>query len=203
MIRNLAAAMSFSSFPRDGETVLARGNGNERSRGRFRETDYEARDYSVKLIGIRPGAWRPKFTYIYEDMAGVVFIANLLDYDKRLMEGDDSTLLSHHMLVFSSVCNIKYTADRPILLILSNCWAFKSKLRTSPLSSSYPEYDGGEDPQKAVEYLVNKFRCLDVRNRGKLFVEVIDIFDMSMVRDVLEGFESTILQKALTELRAV
>lgn len=190
--------MSLSSFPREGELLARESN---KSYVGFREITYDASDYSVHLIGISSGAWRTKWTHLYEDTTGVVFIASLLDYDKRLTEGDKSTLLIHNMTVFSSICNLKYAADRPFLLVLSNCWAFKARLRVSPLSDSYPIYDGSNDPQKAMDYLVNNFKELDRRQSGKLFVKVVDVVDMSTVREMLEGFESTILQEALARIR--
>ncbi|KAK6839426.1 guanine nucleotide-binding protein alpha subunit [Apiospora arundinis] len=198
LIRNLAAAMSLCSFPREGELLARESN---KSYVGFREITYDASDYSVHLIGISSGAWRKKWTHLYEDMTGVVFIASLLDYDKRLMEDDNSTLLIHNMTVFNSVCNLKHAADRPILLVLSNCWAFKARVRVSPLSASYPIYDGSNDPQEAMNYLVNNFKDLDRRESGKLFVKVVDVVDMSTVREMLEGFESTILREALTRIR--
>jgi guanine nucleotide-binding protein subunit alpha len=61
------------------------------------------------------------------------------------------------MTLFESVANSRWFVKTAIILFLNKIDLFRAKLPHSPLSVTFPEYEGGADYDAACEFLLEKF----------------------------------------------
>eukprot|EP00300_Choanocystis_sp_HF-7_P023936 c2532_g1_i1.p1 GENE.c2532_g1_i1~~c2532_g1_i1.p1 ORF type:complete len:132 (+),score=36.05 c2532_g1_i1:95-490(+) len=59
--------------------------------------------------------------------------------------------------LFEQICNSRWTQKLALILFLNKSDIFREKIRTSPLSDLFPEYDGGDDYNKACGFVKNLF----------------------------------------------
>lgn len=69
------------------------------------------------------------------------------------------------LVLFDSLVNSRWFSKTTVFLFFNKVDLFKQKLKTSPLASYFPDYNGGNDVDCAVKYLLERFHQV---NRAKL-----------------------------------
>jgi len=119
------------------------------------------------------------------------------------------------LVLFDSVVNSRWFMRTSIILFLNKVDLFKQKLARSPLSNYFPDYQGGNDVNRAAKYLLWRFNQV---NRAHLnlypqyvilpFSSAVDdangfsltqATDTSNIRLVFAAVKETILQNALKD----
>jgi guanine nucleotide-binding protein G(i) subunit alpha len=108
----------------------------------------------------------------------VLFVVDLLCYD-NIISGDNE--MTDRIQLFESVVNGKSFPKTTIVLFLSNISKFRQKLAHSPLETHFPDYDGGEDGDRAAEYLLGRFKQVDRSQRNRLYAHLVDPYDTSNI----------------------
>lgn len=61
------------------------------------------------------------------------------------------------LVLFDSVVNSRWFLRTSIILFLNKVDLFRQKLPRSPFSHYFPDYSGGDNPQRAVKYILWRF----------------------------------------------
>lgn len=73
--------------------------------------------------------------------------------------------MQESLVLFESIVNSRWFLSTSIILFLNKTDIFNKKIKKSPLEKYYPEYQGGNDPDKATKFILWKFASM---NRAKL-----------------------------------
>lgn len=65
--------------------------------------------------------------------------------------------MNESLILFDSVVNSRWFMRTSIVLFLNKVDLFRAKIERSPLSNYFPEYSGGNDPNRAAKFLLWKF----------------------------------------------
>jgi len=100
-------------------------------------------------------------TKILFQFAGIqfcLFTVDLTCYDQYLDDRQNTNALQDRLSLLKAVSRSAYFAETIILLILTNASAFANKLASSPLSTHFSDYGGGNDVAAAKKYILKCFR---------------------------------------------
>jgi len=125
--------------------------------------------------------WIPQF----QDVKGVVFVVDLCSYSQALPPSPHNskllkclytfnivgtgrsiyTKLMETLYLFEAVVNSRSYRESSIFLFFTGMGALKKKLVEERLSDHFPDYRGGEDVDRAVDYILGLFTKV---NRAQL-----------------------------------
>ena len=169
--------------------------------GRFsasmlREAHVERGTHTLQLIDLVRTTERRKWIHCFENTTCVIFVADLAYYDIHSLEGSSENYLTDEMSLFESVANSAWFRKTPILLVLTNVAAFKEKVTVSPLSNDFPDYTGGPDADKAVEFLREEFNKR-VKDEKDLYIHLSEVYGAENVVGLVETMERTTIRTVL------
>ncbi|KEY68626.1 hypothetical protein S7711_00507 [Stachybotrys chartarum IBT 7711] len=122
----------------------------------LREVDLERDGYSIQLLSPKLRGERRKWAHFLENTTCLIYVADLSIYDLDITYPQDN-LLEDSMFLFETLANSRWFDNTPIVLILSNIAAFKKRLSVNPLTGFFPDYDGGEDADRALDFIQGRF----------------------------------------------
>lgn len=141
---------------------------------------------------------RKKWIHCFEAVTSIIFCVALSEYDQVLLEESGQNRMAESLVLFDSVINSRWFVRSSIILFLNKIDLFKAKLPNVPLINWFPDYQGGEDVNKAAKYILYRFTQV---NRAKLniYPHLTQATDTSNIRLVFAAVKETILQNALKD----
>ncbi|ORX60294.1 guanine nucleotide binding protein, alpha subunit [Hesseltinella vesiculosa] len=141
---------------------------------------------------------RKKWIHCFETVTSIIFCVALSEYDQVLLEESRQNRMMESLVLFESVINSRWFLRTSIILFLNKTDIFRSKLPRVPLDRYFPDYGGGQDPNKAAKYILWRF---NQTNRAKLniYPHLTQATDTSNIRLVFAAIKETILQNALKD----
>ncbi|CAO3587552.1 unnamed protein product [Absidia cylindrospora] len=141
---------------------------------------------------------RKKWIHCFEAVTSIIFCVALSEYDQVLLEESRQNRMMESLVLFESVINSRWFLRTSIILFLNKTDVFKGKLPKVPLERYFPDYGGGQDPNKAAKYILWRF---NQTNRAKLniYPHLTQATDTSNIRLVFAAIKETILQNALKD----
>jgi len=83
------------------------------------------------------------------------------------------------LALFDSICNSRWFVRTSIILFLNKIDLFREKLERSPISSFFPDYQGGSDFQAASDYFSQRFVGLNQSNAKQIYTHFTVRFPLS------------------------
>ncbi|KAI8066846.1 heterotrimeric G-protein alpha subunit, GPA3-like protein [Gongronella butleri] len=141
---------------------------------------------------------RKKWIHCFEAVTSIIFCVALSEYDQVLLEENRQNRMMESLVLFESVINSRWFLRTSIILFLNKTDIFRAKLPRVPLDRYFPDYGGGQDPNKAAKYILWRF---NQTNRAKLniYPHLTQATDTSNIRLVFAAIKETILQNALKD----
>eukprot|EP00301_Raphidiophrys_heterophryoidea_P020645 c5283_g1_i1.p1 GENE.c5283_g1_i1~~c5283_g1_i1.p1 ORF type:complete len:348 (-),score=75.72 c5283_g1_i1:537-1580(-) len=136
---------------------------------------------------------RRKWIHCFQDVEGVIFVAAINEYDQVLFEDEKTNRLKEALRLFQEISNTRFFSSTSMILFLNKKDLFEEKIKTVDLNSCFPEYIGGCDYNKAVDFIKNKFS--DARNSRtqEIFIHITTATSTGNVRFVFESVRESIL----------
>lgn len=85
-------------------------------------------------------------------------LAFLFIDDMKLVEDERVNRMHESLELFKEVGSSQWFRNTLFIVFFNKIDLFKEKLKHSPLSTFFPEYTGGSDPQQALEFIQQKFK---------------------------------------------
>ncbi|KAF7359644.1 Heterotrimeric G-protein alpha subunit, GPA3-like protein [Mycena venus] len=141
---------------------------------------------------------RKKWIHCFESVTSIIFCTALSEYDQVLLEERKVNRMRESLYLFESVINSRWFLRTSVFLFLNKIDVFKRKLPKIPFARFFPEYEGGNDLQRAAKYILWKFMQ---GNRAKLTVypHITQATDTKNIRLVFAAVKETVLQNALKD----
>ena len=140
---------------------------------------------------------RKKWIHQFENITNIIYMVDLCSYDEVLLDGDNKqNRMAEKMVLFNSVVESRWIMRTSIILFFTNLNQFKQKLVRAPMKDYFPDYNGGNDFNRAAKYLLWRFNQM---NRAHLDIlpHLVELTDASIARLVLSDIKETVLQQAL------
>jgi len=101
---------------------------------------------------------RKKWIHCFDDVKALLFVVDLAGYDQVMFEDASQNRMKESLLLFSQICNNPVFANTPIFLFLNKKDLFESLIRETSLKKCFPEYDGQQDVQAALQFITSQFQ---------------------------------------------
>ncbi|KAI8377539.1 heterotrimeric G-protein alpha subunit, GPA3-like protein [Radiomyces spectabilis] len=163
------------------------------------ETRFSMGQLSVHMFDVGgQRSERKKWIHCFEGVTSIIFCVALSEYDQVLLEESRQNRMMESLVLFESVINSRWFLRTSIILFLNKIDLFKAKLPKVPLQKFFPDYQGGQDPNKAAKYILWRF---NQTNRAKLdiYPHLTQATNTSNIRLVFAAIKETILQNALKD----
>ncbi|KAK5998366.1 Guanine nucleotide-binding protein alpha-3 subunit [Cladobotryum mycophilum] len=163
------------------------------------ETRFQMGQLSIHMFDVGgQRSERKKWIHCFENVTSIIFCVALSEYDQVLLEESSQNRMMESLLLFDSVVNSRWFMRTSIILFLNKVDIFKQKLSRSPLANYFPDYQGGNDVNKAAKYLLWRFNQVN-RAHLNLYPHLTQATDTSNIRLVFAAVKETILNNALKD----
>jgi guanine nucleotide-binding protein G(o) subunit alpha len=85
---------------------------------------------------------RKKWIHCFENVNCVLFCVALSAYDQTLREDSDVNRMQESLKLFGSILNNRWFMNTSIMLLLNKKDLFEKKIKVSPLTVCFPDYEG-------------------------------------------------------------
>jgi len=86
----------------------------------------------------------------FDNITAIIFVASLSEYDQ---EEKGKNRMEESLQLFEGICSLPWFKDTPVILFLTKKDILKEKLKKIPLTKYFHEYNGGEDWEKAGNFI--------------------------------------------------
>ncbi|KJE92418.1 GTP-binding protein alpha subunit [Capsaspora owczarzaki ATCC 30864] len=143
---------------------------------------------------------RRKWIHCFENVASIIFLVSLSEYDQQLFEEETQNRLKESLRLFDNIVNYRWFSKTSIILFLNKTDIFDEKIRYSNLRDYFPEYDGADqDGNHAREFILTKFADLNRMDGKALYPHFTCATDTENIRFVFMSVKDTILQQNLKD----
>lgn len=123
------------------------------------ETQFQIQSTKFKMFDVGgQRTERKKWIHCFEDVTCVIFVAAISEYDQMCWEDESTNRITEALNLFQEICNSRWFVDTSMILFLNKRDVFREKIKNTPLSVGFPEYDGPDcDYDAAITFLKHKF----------------------------------------------
>ena len=101
---------------------------------------------------------RRKWIHCFDDVAAVIFIASLADYNMSLIEDNETNRLEESIALFKTFLETEFFKGKPIILFLNKADIFSEKIKHHHLKDGFKDYRGMRgDNEDARDFILKQF----------------------------------------------
>jgi len=169
------------------------------------ETQFKFKNLHFKMFDVGgQRSERKKWIHCFEGVTAIIFCVALSGYDLVLAEDEEMNRMMESMKLFDSICNNKWFVETSIILFLNKKDLFEEKIRHSPLSICFPEYNGPNTYEDAAAYIQLKFeslnRCRDQKgNLKEIYTHFTCATDTTNIQFVFDAVTDVIIKNNLKD----
>jgi guanine nucleotide-binding protein G(i) subunit alpha len=145
---------------------------------------------------------RKKWIHTFENVDVVIYLAPLADYDRVMFEDEQTNRMDESIRLFEELVNSKWFKNTAFVLWLTKQDQFAEKMKVSPVSDYFPDFEGGkEDVEAAIEFFKNEHiqQCW-VYDR-KIHSRALSAVDIQSVAFAMEETMQFVFQHLLERAR--
>lgn len=155
------------------------------------ETRFTMGRLNIHLFDVSELTTERKWIHCFENITSIIFVVDLASYDQVLLEESSQNRMMESLVYFDSVVNSNWFMRTSIILLLGNVGKFKRKLSMSPLANYYPDYNGGNDVNRAAKYIIWRFDQVNHAHLD-LYPYLIEFHDPSNMPLVFAAIKKTV-----------
>ncbi|KAJ3431454.1 guanine nucleotide-binding protein g(o) subunit alpha [Anaeramoeba flamelloides] len=142
---------------------------------------------------------RKKWINHFEGVTAILFVSSLSEYNQLLYEDEDINRMEESLKLFYEQCNSRWFKEVPFILFLNKFDLFKEKIKKFPLKDLFPDYDGGDDVDKAKDFIRDKFVSKCNNEDKRIYVHYTTATDSENVKIVFAMVQDIIVNKKVSE----
>nr|ACB05684.1 G alpha i subunit [Euprymna scolopes]ACB05685.1 G alpha i subunit [Euprymna scolopes] len=165
------------------------------------ETHFTFKDLHFKMFDVGgQRSERKKWIHCFEGVTAIIFIVAMSEYDLMLAEDQEMNRMMESMKLFDSICNNKWFSDTSIILFLNKKDLFEEKIKKSPLTTCFSEYEGANTYEEAAAYIQVQFENLNKRKDSKeIYTHFTCATDTNNVQFVFDVVTDVIIKNNLKD----
>jgi len=162
------------------------------------ETEFMIENFRFRLVDVGgQRSERKKWMHCFQDVTAVIFCVALSEYDLKLYEDENTNRMYESLKLFKDVCNSNWFSQVSMILFLNKKDIFEEKIKKVNLTVCFPSYTGGNDFNKAVEYIKQQFLDQNTNTQKAIYPHVTCATDTSNIQHVFDSVKETIIQNAI------
>ncbi|KAG0679307.1 Guanine nucleotide-binding protein alpha-2 subunit [Pichia californica] len=163
------------------------------------DTKFQMEDLDIHLYDVGgQRSERKKWIHCFDNVTAIIFCVALSEYDQTLLESPTKNRLEESLNLFESVVNSMWFRRSAVILCLNKIDVFIDKLPNSPMEKYFPDYVGGANVNKAVKYILWRFKQLNRANLN-LVPYVTQATDTNNIKLAFAIVQETILHNNLVD----
>jgi len=143
---------------------------------------------------------RKKWIHCFEDVTAIIYCVALNEYDMKLFEDEKVNRMEESLELFTEICNSKWFTKTAMILFLNKSDLFREKIAKVDLKILFTDYEGGNDYDKGLKYIQDKFANLNKNPNKKIFAHVTCATDTENVKVVFDAAKEIIISQNLERL---
>lgn len=164
------------------------------------ETKFQVGDLVYRMFDVGgQRSERKKWIHCFENVTAIIFLVAISAYDQVLVEDETVNRMQEALTLFDSICNSKWFVKTSIILFLNKIDIFKEKLPVSPLNKYFPEFDGGDNYDKACDFFKKKFEALNQSDVKQVYTHFTCATDTAQIKFVMAAVNDIIIQDNLRD----
>ncbi|KAF8995838.1 guanine nucleotide binding protein, alpha subunit [Cyathus striatus] len=111
----------------------------------------------IRVFTVGSHSPRQKWLQCFESVSRIVFCVSVGDYVDIVEDGQEVNRLQDSVVLFRSILSSRWFARSEVTLLLTDVDLLQRNLPKMPLDDAFPSYDGGDDIEKAKQFILGKF----------------------------------------------
>eukprot|EP00026_Physarum_polycephalum_P007856 Phypoly_transcript_07925.p1 GENE.Phypoly_transcript_07925~~Phypoly_transcript_07925.p1 ORF type:complete len:248 (+),score=17.27 Phypoly_transcript_07925:821-1564(+) len=167
----------------------------------IQEIEVKFDDIGFKLLDIgMQRSERRKFIHCFATVTGIIFCANISEYDQTLREDGRCNRLKESLLLFDEICNSVWFRSTPIFLLFTKTEKFYDKIQRVDLSSCFSNYTGGCNFENASAYVKYKFLEQNKSEGRHIYAHFMSKFSTENVEFIFKCIRDVVLKSILSDV---
>ncbi|KAJ7064053.1 heterotrimeric G protein alpha subunit 4 [Mycena amicta] len=172
------------------------------------ETTFKLREHEMLMVDVGgQKSERRKWIHCFQDVTSILFLVSLSGYDQCLVEDRDANQMQDAMTIWDSICHSQWFKQTSIILFLNKDDLFQNKIKTSPIRTFFPDFEGEAGNASAGrEYFKKRFGRLAQKagrtseRQREVYIHTTTATDTELLRVVMAAVEDSILNKNIRAL---
>lgn len=162
------------------------------------ETEFVLEGLPFKMfdVGGQRGE-RKKWIHCFDDVTAIMFIASLSEYNQVLAEDRTKNRLDESLDLFDGIANLPWFEKASVILFLNKNDLFKEKVMQYDIGLWHPEYTGGLDYDKGLQYIKDEYFDRNEDENKTLYCHVTDATNTENVAFVWTATQHIIQQSKM------
>jgi len=142
---------------------------------------------------------RRKWIHCFQDVKAVIFCVALSEYNMNLYEDNKANRMHESLSLYREICTTSWFKTTTTILFLNKSDVFHEKIQKVDLVVAFPEYTGGCDEKKALEFIKEKFRQVhnESNSEKKVYCHITCATSTDNIRSVFNAIRDTILHTVI------
>lgn len=165
------------------------------------ETQFQQNNQTFHVVDVGgQRSERKKWIHQFDSVSSVIFVTSLADYDQSLREDVDENRTKESIKLFKNTINSDVFFKIPIILFLNKVDLFQEKIKVSPLTTAFPDYQGGNDEQTALDYIVKQYTDQNENNERTVYHHVTHATDTKAMGVIWASVSDIVTRAALKDI---
>jgi GTPase SAR1 family protein len=159
-----------------------------------KDMKFEGTDFLVIDTGGQRNE-RKKWIYTYDQAKAVIFVVSLTSYCQYLYEDGSSIAIVDSLELFETTANLEYFTQSEIYLFFNRIDVFEERIKSVPLSQTFPDYSGPSELHSCRQFIEEKFTTLIKDRQKKIHVHYMTATRLSTVQCAFESVMRSVAEK--------
>lgn len=165
------------------------------------ETLFEVEDIYFRLVDVGgQRSERRKWIHCFEDVTAIIFCVAISEYDLKLYEDNETNRMHESLQLFKELCNTKWFQGTAFILFLNKKDIFEEKIKRSPLTVCFPDYNGPQTFEACSQFVQDRFVELNENKEKDIYAHLTCATDTDNIIIVFNAVRHIILTKILDTL---
>jgi len=142
---------------------------------------------------------RKKWIHCFENVTAVIFCIAINEYDLMLVEDETVNRMHESVQLFDDMANDRWLKHIPMIVFLNKSDLFKEKIARVDMKMCFPEYNGGCNYEKGIQFIEDKLLKLNRNSTRPIYTHVTCATDTENIKFVFSAVKAIILQSILDD----
>ncbi|KAJ5072380.1 guanine nucleotide-binding protein g(o) subunit alpha [Anaeramoeba ignava] len=135
---------------------------------------------------------RKKWIHQFDDVDTLIFVIAINEFDQTLYEDSSVNRMIESLTLFEQTVNNDFFKKKNCIILFNKMDLFYEKIISQDPSITFPDYQDGNDPEKAKEFIKSKFISVAENLDRKIFCQYTQAIETEKIKEVFDQITSFI-----------
>ncbi|KAJ3244590.1 hypothetical protein HDU77_009825 [Chytriomyces hyalinus] len=147
---------------------------------------------------------RKKWAQHFDDVHAIIYVCPVSGYDQVINEDAKTNQVLESLNLFETTCNHPLFKETDVILFLNKIDILKEKIKTRPVSDSFPDFAETQTFESVSNYFIHKFQSLNkYPNEKTIYPHLTWATNTDQIRFVFAAVSAIIMKSSLKEMDMV